>query len=114
LLERPDVSVPDTLQGVLMARVDRLPEDHKRLLQTASVLGREFPADPFDGRLGSPGNPGLLLADLRHWEFLHEEPTAEDSLYFFRHVLTQEAVYQTLLTNRRRSLRARLSTEYSG
>ncbi len=43
LLEHPDVLVPDTIQGVLMARIDRLPEEHKRLLQTASVLGREFP-----------------------------------------------------------------------
>jgi len=61
-----------------------------------------------------PGTLASLLADLRRWELLYEEPTAEDSLYFFRHVLTQEAVYQTLLTNRRRSLRARLSAEYFG
>jgi class 3 adenylate cyclase/tetratricopeptide (TPR) repeat protein len=106
LLERPDISVPDTLQGVLMARVDRLPEDHKRLLQTASVLGREFPLTLLTAVWDSPGILAALLADLRRWEFLYEEPTAEDSLYFFRHVLTQEAVYQTLLTNRRRSLHA--------
>ena len=37
-----DIAVPDTIQGVLMARIDRFPEAHKRLLQTASVLGREF------------------------------------------------------------------------
>jgi len=112
LLERPDVSVPDTLQGVLMARVDRLPEDHKRLLQTASVLGREFPLALLTAVWDQPGTLASLLADLRRWELLHEEPTAEDSLYFFRHVLTQEAVYQTLLTNPCRSLRARLSAEY--
>jgi class 3 adenylate cyclase/tetratricopeptide (TPR) repeat protein len=106
LLERPDVSVPDTIQGVLMARVDRLPEDHKRLLQTASVLGREFPLTLLTAVWESPGTLASLLADLRHWEFLYEEPTAEDSLYFFRHVLTQEAIYQTLLTNRRQSLHA--------
>lgn len=106
LLERPDVSVPDTLQGVLMARVDRLPEDHKRLLQTASVLGREFSLTLLTAVWDSTGTLASLLADLRRWEFLYEEPTEEDSLYFFRHVLTQEAVYQTLLTNRRRSLHA--------
>src|SRR5262249_26544548 len=37
-----EIAVPDTIQGVLSARIDRLPEAHKRLLQTASVLGREF------------------------------------------------------------------------
>jgi predicted ATPase len=41
--ERGDLAVPDTVQGVLMARIDRLPENAKRVLQTASVLGREFP-----------------------------------------------------------------------
>ena len=106
LLERPDVSVPDTLQGVLMARVDRLPEEQKRLLQTASVLGREFSLSLLAAVWESSETLQPLLADLRRWEFLYEEPAAEDSFYFFRHVLTQEAVYQTLLTNRRRSLHA--------
>ncbi len=100
-----EVSVPDTVQGVLMARIDRLPEDHKRLLQTASVLGREFSRglvqaiwDQAEGALPR------LLADLTRWEFLYEEPAAEEPLFFFKHALTQEAVYQSLLTSRRRAL----------
>jgi class 3 adenylate cyclase/tetratricopeptide (TPR) repeat protein len=105
-LERPDVSVPDTIQGVLMARIDRLPEEHKRLLQTASVLGRELPLNLLEAVWERPEPPAALLADLKRWEFLHEEPTAEEPHYFFKHALTQEAVYQTLLTNRRQSLHA--------
>ncbi|MFP5285760.1 MAG: ATP-binding protein, partial [Thermoanaerobaculia bacterium] len=106
LLERPDVSVPDTVQGVLMARIDRLPEEHKRLLQTASVLGREFALNLLTAVWDREESLPALLADLRRWEFLHEQPTAEEPLYFFKHALTQEAVYQTLLTNRRQSLHA--------
>ncbi len=106
LLERPDVSVPDTIQGVLMARIDRLPEDHKRLLQTASVLGREFPLPLLAAVWDRSEELPTLLADLKRWEFLYEEPTAEEPLYFFKHVLSQEAVYQTLLTSRRRLLHA--------
>jgi tetratricopeptide (TPR) repeat protein len=106
LLERPDVSVPDTIQGVLMARIDRLPEEHKRLLQTASVLGRELPHNLLSAIWERPEILGPLLADLKRWEFLYEEPTAEEPRYLFKHGLTQEAVYQTLLTGRRQSLHA--------
>lgn len=104
LLERPGVLVPDTIQGVLMARVDRLPEEHKRFLQTASVLGRELPLNLLAAVWERPESLGTLLADLKRWEFLYEEPTADEPLYLFRHGLTQEAVYQTLLTGRRQAL----------
>jgi tetratricopeptide (TPR) repeat protein len=106
LLERPDVSVPDTIQGVLMARIDRLPEEHKRLLQTASVLGREFPINLLAVVWEEGESLMPLLADLKRWEFLYEEPTAEEPRYLFKHALTQEAVYQTLLKNRRQALHA--------
>lgn len=106
MIEQPDVSVPDTIQGVLMARVDRLPAEHKRLLQTASVLGRELPLDLLSAVWDSPGLLGPLLSDLKLWEFLYEEPTAKEPLYFFKHALTQETVYQTLLASRRRLLHA--------
>ncbi|HEX6904267.1 MAG TPA: adenylate/guanylate cyclase domain-containing protein [Thermoanaerobaculia bacterium] len=105
-LERPGISVPDTIQGVLMARIDRLPEEHKRLLQTASVLGRELPLNLLAAVWEQPESLGALLSDLKRWEFLYEEPTADEPLYLFRHGLTQEAVYQTLLTGRRRALHA--------
>ncbi len=106
LLEHPGVSVPDTIQGVVMARVDRLPDDHKRLLQTASVLGRDFPLNLLTAVWEQTSDLTSLLSDLKRWEFLYEEPTAEEPRYLFKHALTQEAVYQTLLTGRRRALHA--------
>ena len=106
LVERPDLAVPDTIQGVLMARIDRLPEDHKRLLQTASVLGREFSLPLLTAVWGPDQDVMPLLSDLRRWEFLYEEPGADEPRYFFKHALTQEAVYQTLLTSRRQTLHA--------
>lgn len=106
MIEHPDVSVPDTVQGVLLARVDRLPPEHKRLLQTASILGREFPLDLLTAVWDNPGLLGPLLSDLKLWEFLYEEPTAKEPLYLFKHALTQETVRQTLLANRRRLLHA--------
>jgi class 3 adenylate cyclase/tetratricopeptide (TPR) repeat protein len=106
LLEHPGVTVPDTIQGVLLARIDRLPEDHKRLLQTASVLGRELPLNLLAAVWDQAEDLTSLLADLKRWEFLYEEPTAEEPRYLFKHALTQEAVYQTLLTSRRTALHA--------
>ena len=106
LLESPDVSVPDTIQGVLLSRIDRLPELHKKLLQTASVLGREFHLAHLTSIWEREASPGPVLADLKRWEFLLEEPISEEPLYFFKHALTQEAVYQTLLVSRRQSLHA--------
>jgi class 3 adenylate cyclase/tetratricopeptide (TPR) repeat protein len=107
LIERQsfsDLAVPDTIHGVLIARIDRLPEDHKRLLQTASVLGRELPLDLLQELWDRPDTLGPLLADLKHWEFLYEAPAAERPTCFFKHALTQEAVYQSLLTGKRQAL----------
>jgi len=106
LLEHPDVLVPDTIQGVVMARIDRLPEEHKRLLQTASVLGREFSLLLLTQVWAQADDLTSLLSDLKRWEFFYEEPTAEEPRYLFKHALTQEAVYQTLLKGRRQSLHA--------
>ena len=106
VLEHPDILVPDTIQGVLMARIDRLPEEHKRLLQTASVLGREFSLPLLTRVWEQDEELTRLLSDLKRWEFFYEEPTAEEPRYLFKHALTQEAVYQTLLKSRRQSLHA--------
>lgn len=105
-LERPDVSVPDTVQGVLLARIDRLPEEHKRLLQAASVLGREFPLSILTALWEGEPDAGPLLADLKRWEFLYEEIASSEPRCLFKHALTQEAIYQTLLQSRREALHA--------
>jgi class 3 adenylate cyclase/tetratricopeptide (TPR) repeat protein len=99
-----DLAVPDTVHGVLMARIDRLPEEHKRLLQAASVLGREFSLDLLQAIWESPETTAPLLADLKHGEFLYEAPGSGKPSYFFKHALTQESVYQSLLSGRRQAL----------
>ena len=97
-------SVPGTVQDVLMSRVDRLDEVPRRLLQTAAVLGREFTlrllaavweeSDELDGH----------LVQLQRGEFLHEAPDAREPTYVFKHALTQDVVYESLLSSRRRML----------
>lgn len=99
-------TVPDTIQAVLTARIDRLPAEEKRLLQTAAVLGREFLprllAAIWEGT--DPLEP--LLLGLKQREFLYERPGAEEPMVMFKHALTQEVAYGSLLTARRQALHA--------
>jgi tetratricopeptide (TPR) repeat protein len=101
-----EMTVPDTIQGVLSARIDRLPEPHKHLLQTASVLGREFPPRLLGALWEGSGSWEALLSELKRLEFLFERTGAEESIYVFKHALTQEVAYASLLTSRRRALHA--------
>jgi class 3 adenylate cyclase/tetratricopeptide (TPR) repeat protein len=103
---RAIVTVPDTIQGVLMARIDRLPEEPRRLLQTASVLGREFSPRLLQAIWDSAEAPEPLLAELKRQEFLYEPIGTEEPVYVFKHALTQDVAYATLLTTRRQALHA--------
>ena len=98
--------VPDTVHGVLTARIDRLADSSKRLLQTASILGREFPVRLLEAIWdGEP--PGPLLHDLSRQEFVYERSGADEPTYVFKHALTQDVAESTVLSPRRRELHFR-------
>jgi tetratricopeptide (TPR) repeat protein len=103
-----DVAVPDTIQGVLMARIDRLSDAVKRLLQTASVLGRTFSVRLLEAIWEGPGAVEPLLGELQRLEFIYEHTEADEPIYVFKHVLTQDVAYDSLLHERRRALHARI------
>jgi class 3 adenylate cyclase/tetratricopeptide (TPR) repeat protein len=101
--------VPDTVHGVLTARIDRLAEIPKRLVQTAAVLGREFPLrllQAMEPDLG-PHRLGHQLAELSRLEFLYERTEADEPVYVFNHALTQDVARATLVTARRQELHRR-------
>jgi len=98
--------VPDTVQDVLMARIDRLPEIHKHLLQTASVLGRKLSLDVLGKIWDRPEPLDELLGDLKKWEFLYEAGASSGTAYFFQHALTQDVASHSLLNRRRQVLHA--------
>jgi len=97
------VKVPATVQAVLAARIDRLPAEEKELLQTLAVLGREFPLGLVQRVMLKPDD-GLerKLSRLQAGEFIYEQPATGDVEYTFRHALTQEVAYNSLLAERRR------------
>jgi tetratricopeptide (TPR) repeat protein len=102
----PSLAVPDTIQEVLMARIDRLPDEPKRLLQTASVLGREFSLRLLGAIWEGPGGLEAHLRELTRLEFLYEQSGGEEPVYVFKHALTQDVAYESLLTSRRGALHA--------
>ncbi len=109
LTERPEhLQVPDTIQGVIAARIDRLPEALKRTLQTASVIGREFSRRLLDRIADAPERTESLLRALAALEFVHEKRVFPESEYIFTHALTQEVAYASLLVQRRRDLHRRI------
>ncbi|HEV8716465.1 MAG TPA: adenylate/guanylate cyclase domain-containing protein [Candidatus Binatia bacterium] len=100
-----DLHVPTTVQGVLAARIDRLAPDEKALLQQLSVIGREFPLSLIRHVLSQPeADLYRLLASLQRKEFLYEQPAFPESEYVFKHALTQEVAYGTVLVERRKAL----------
>jgi len=99
-------SVPGTIQEVLLARIERLPAEAKRVLQTASVLGREFSARLLAAIHGGPGPVDGDLALLSRQEFLYQRAVAAEPVYIFKHALTREVAYAGLSPAHRRDLHA--------
>ncbi len=109
-LARPfsDSRLPPTVQGVLASRIDRLPADEKELLQVLAVIGREFPLTLVSTLVRrSEAELDSMLADLQLAEFIYEQPATGDIQYIFKHALTQEVAYNSLLIERRKLLHER-------
>jgi class 3 adenylate cyclase/tetratricopeptide (TPR) repeat protein len=108
--ELPTMQVPATVQAVLAARIDRLPPEEKQLLQTAAVIGMEVAWALLQAVAEAP-EEGLRLglSHLQAAEFLYETRLFPEHAYTFKHALTQQVAYETLLQERRRTLHARIA-----
>jgi tetratricopeptide (TPR) repeat protein len=111
----PTMHLPATVQAVLAARIDRLPPEDKRLLQTAAVIGTEVPL-PLLRTIAELSEAALhrSLADLQAAEFLYETCLFPEPAYTFKHALTHEVAYRSLVQERRRALHTRLLAVIEG
>ena len=98
-----DFMVPNTIHDVMMARIDRLPPETKGLLQTAAVIGREFSLRLLQAVWKGSEPLETQLRELSRLEFVYERIVADGPIYVFRHALTQETAYGSLLDRRRRA-----------
>ena len=108
-----NVTIPDTLTGVLSARIDRLPENTKHVAQTAAVLGRIFGYRLLKTVCAAAPSPEQIedvephLGILTYEELVRERVHDPELEYIFKHALTQEAAYEALLIRRRKELHRR-------
>ena len=98
--------IPTTLRGVLTARIDRLPGPAKAVLQHASVVGRFFEYRTVAAIGGAPSDLDRALADLLRAELIREWARRPERQYTFKHALTQEAAYASILGEERQALHA--------
>ena len=105
-----DVTIPSTIQDVIMARVDSLPEGAKEVLQTGSAIEREFSYALIRQVMGIPEQELLRhLSVLKDSELLYERGIHPQSTYIFKHALTQEVAYDSLVKQRRRDIHTRIA-----
>jgi class 3 adenylate cyclase/tetratricopeptide (TPR) repeat protein len=102
------VQVPDTIQGIIAARMDRLEESLKRIMQVAAVIGREFAFRILETITEMKEELKSELVNLQGLEFIYEKSLFPDLEYIFRHALVQEVAYNSLLINRRKEIHEKI------
>ncbi len=99
-----DVAVPDTINDIIMARLDRLGEEGKRTVQLASVIGRQFLRRLLERIAGLTGELEGFLQELKALEIIYEQGRLPEPAYIFKHAVIQDVAYQSLLVQRRKEL----------
>jgi class 3 adenylate cyclase/tetratricopeptide (TPR) repeat protein len=102
------VQIPDTLQGVLLARIDRLSEDVRHTLQVASVIGKSFLYRLLEAVAEADRQLDAHLSELQRVDLVQEKARRPDLEYIFKHSLTQAAAYDSLLIERRKEFHRRV------
>ena len=103
-----EIHVPPTVHGILASRIDALPASEKGLLQTLAVIGKNFPLNLVKHITASPDDLlEPMLKGLQTGEFIYEQPALGEAEYTFKHALTQEVAYNSVLLERRRLLHER-------
>jgi predicted ATPase len=97
------IDVPDTIQSVVLARVDRLASEAKYVLQCASVIGRLFKHKLLEHLTQKQQELDAYITEFEERDLVYEERTIPELEYAFKHALTQEATYQGILEQRRKS-----------
>jgi class 3 adenylate cyclase/predicted ATPase len=102
------IQVPDTIQGIIAARIDRLEDNLKRTMQVASVIGRDFAFRILQTITGLREELKAHLLSLQGLEFIYEKSLFPELEYIFKHALTQEVAYNSLLLKRRKEIHGKI------
>ncbi|HUF25835.1 MAG TPA: tetratricopeptide repeat protein [Gemmatimonadaceae bacterium] len=102
------LELPETIQAVIRTRLDRLDRDSREILRLASVVGREFSRSILDRTLSEIGRLPNALQSLKRAGLIQQTRVVPDAAYRFKHVLTQEVAYGSLLEHQRKDLHGRV------
>jgi len=108
IIETAPTAVPESVEAVLLARIDRLVDECKVVLQAASVLGRDVSVRQLEAIIPGVATLKEHLRELQRREYLYDRSGGAHELYRFKHALTQEVAYASLLADDRRALHARI------
>lgn len=103
-----DINVPDTVQGIIAARLDRLEDNLKRTMQIASVIGRDFAFRILQTITGMREELKTYLLNLQGLEFIYEKNLFPELEYIFKHALIQEVTYNSLLSKSRNEIHEKI------
>ncbi len=103
-----EIDVPDTIHGIIAARMDRLEENLKQTMQVASVIGREFAFRILQTIIQMREDIKTNLLNLQGLEFIYEKSLFPELEYIFKHALTQEVAYNSLLQKRRKEIHEKI------
>jgi class 3 adenylate cyclase/tetratricopeptide (TPR) repeat protein len=103
-----NITIPDTIQGLLIARIDRLDEHLKRIVRQAAVIGRAFLFRVLDAVLDDESDLDRHLSRLQSVELIWEKQRIPELEYIFKHALAQEAAYESILREERRDVHRRV------
>ncbi|MGA9724258.1 MAG: adenylate/guanylate cyclase domain-containing protein, partial [Candidatus Binatus sp.] len=105
------IAIPSTVKGILAARIDKLAPAEKDLLQSLAVIGKEFPIGLVRRAVGKRDDElAPILSNLQLAEFIYEQPAFPENEYTFKHALTQEVAYDSVLMERRRIIHERTAS----
>lgn len=112
--EVADIEVPDTIQGIIASRIDRLEGNLKQTMQIASVIGRDFAFCILKTIMGVKKKLKSHLLELQNLEFIYEKSSFPDLEFIFKHALIQEVAYNSLLLNKRKEIHKRIGKAIGG
>lgn len=106
-----ELKIPPTVRDILASRIDRLPSDERHLLQILAVIGKQFRLRLIRAVAGTSEDIlERMVSELRNGEFIYEQPTFPDIEYAFKHALTQEVAYDSILLERRKLLHQNIAS----
>jgi class 3 adenylate cyclase/tetratricopeptide (TPR) repeat protein len=107
-VDASEIQIPDTIEGIIAARMDRLEDIQKPTLQTAAVIGRTFSYRVLQNVMNVQTELKTVLLKLQSLEFVYEQSVFPEREFIFKHVLTQEVAYKSLLVKKRKDLHAQI------